>query len=289
MAMERNVANRLFPESCESAQISYVEGYPVPPVMPMQPIKAAKALIAIYKDIEETRHVYDLAQAVSGKAYHKGFEEFAATKQGRRVLDGEVKIEELMARREWLANLPRETLGNRYHSMVTAKGFAVDGLLHAAKAAGIDVANPTMFEAFRRYFIHFEVTHDLWHVLTGYDTDALGELSLLAFYRAQWPDLGLRLLTWMGMAGAIAEQPGHAGLIWRAIREGYTNGAAASSILCADMEALLATPLRAARMQLGINEPEVYRSASYALRRSLQGGGLTIEGQREPIFEVGWA
>jgi len=25
----------------------------------------------------------------------------------------------------------------------------------------------TMFEAYRRYFIHFEVSHDLWHVLSG--------------------------------------------------------------------------------------------------------------------------
>lgn len=283
------LANRLFPESCDHARVEYIEGYPVPPIPSLQPVKAAHALFGIYRDIEETSHVYDLFQAVSGKAYRRGFEQLARTVEGRRVLDGHVKIEEILSQRDWLANLPENSVGHRYFRMIDAKNFAVEGLLHAAQAAGIDVNAPTMFEAYRRYFIHFEVTHDLWHVLTGYDTDALGELCLLEFYRAQWPDIGLRLLTWMGVVGAFAEQPSQAKIVRQAVREGFRNGRSARSVLSSDFETLLETPLADARAHLGIIEPKTYRNVSYAVRRSFQGGGATIEGQPEPVFEVGWA
>ncbi len=283
------MANRIFPSECDTQKVRYVGGYPVPPIPRSQPVRAAKAIFQIYKDIEETRYVYDLFQAVSGRAYRQGFEQLSQTENGRRILDGEVKIEKILSQRDWLKNLPEETVGYCYYKMVTTKNFAVDGLLHAAKDAGIDINEPTMFEAFRRYFIHFEVSHDLWHVLSGYDTDALGEICLLEFYRAQWPDFGLRLLSLLGMIGAFAEQPKHIKIVRQALREGYTNGGKAEFILGADVENLLETPLIEARAELSIEEPKIYRSIPYTIRKEFQGGGQTVEDQPIPVFETGWA
>lgn len=282
------MTNRLFPEQCDEGEIEYINGYPVPPVARMQPLRAARSMIRIFRDIEETSHVYDLFQAVSGKAYRRGFEQLSQTDYGRRILDGEVRIEELLSQRDWLASLPEGTVGHCYYKMVETKGFAVDGLLAAAKHAGIDVHAPTMFEAYRRYFIHFEVSHDLWHVLSGYDTDALGEICLLEVYRGQWPDIGLRLLMLMGTIGAMAERFDQRKNIRRAIREGYRHGQQADFILAADIERLLELPLKQARTELNIKEPKIYRSFPYAVRRDLQGGGATVKDQPEPVFEVGW-
>lgn len=282
------MTNRLFPEHCDEGDIEYLNGYPVPPVPAMRPLRAARSLIRIFNDIDETSHVYDLFQAVSGKAYRRGFEQLSQTDYGHRILDGEIRIEDILSRRDWLSKLPEDTVGYRYYKMVKTKGFAVDGLLDAAKHAGIDVDSPTAFEAFRRYFIHFEVSHDLWHVLSGYDTDPLGEICLLEFYRAQWPDIGLRLLGLMGGVGAMAEQPRHWNVIRRAIREGYGLGNKAGFVLGADIEAMLQTPLKEMRAMLNIEEPKIYRSIPYAVRSNLQGGGETVKGQPEPVFEVGW-
>jgi ubiquinone biosynthesis protein Coq4 len=53
------------------------------------------------------------------------------------------------------------------------------------------------------------LTHDLWHVLTGYDTDRRGETYLLAFSLAQLPGRAIRLLTFgAGLRGLREEGVG---------------------------------------------------------------------------------
>ena len=281
--------NVLFPENADPADIVQINGYPAPPTTPMQIGKAAKAILKLMTNVEETKYVYDLFQAVSSKAYRRGFEKFSASEAGRRVLNGEVKIEEILSRRDWLSKLPEGTVGRCYYEMVKTKEFSVDGLLVAAKHAGIDVSKPTMFEAYRRYFIHFEVSHDLWHVLTGYDTDPMGEVCLLEFYRAQWPDIGLRALNIMSWVSGLIYIPTKIGQFTKALREGYRAGALAEDILTTDLEWMLEQPLRDVRQALNIQEPRIYRSIPYEIRCKLNDGGATVTGQTEPVFEVGWA
>lgn len=280
--------NRLFPEHASAGSVEYVNGHPVPPIPSIRPFKALSSTFKLLANVEETKYVYDLFQAVSGKAYRRGFESFSASEIGKKVLNGDVKIEEILSRKEWLQSLPIGTVGRCYFEMVKAKDFSVDGLLVAAKHAGIDVGKPTMFEAYRRYFIHFEVTHDLWHVLTGYDTDPLGELCLLEFYRAQWPDIGLRILTVLGALSLKMEKLSYGPHFKRSFKEAYRSGLKADSIQNTDIEWMLTTPLAEVRRTLQINEPRHYRSVPYEIRSKLYGGGSTVKNQSEPVFEVGW-
>lgn len=281
--------NRLFPEQIKSKDIEYVNGYPVPPVPTIRPFKALTSIFKLLNDVDETKYVYDLFQAVSGKAYRRGFESFSSSNIGKKVLAGDVVIESILSDKDWLQSLPQGTVGRCYFEMVKAKDFSVDGLLIAARHAGIDVSKPTMFEAFRRYFIHFEVTHDLWHVLTGYDTDPLGELCLLEFYRAQWPDIGLRILTLFGALSLKMEKFSYSSRFKQAFKEAYKAGLDADSIQNTDIDWMLTSPLTEVRRTLKINEPCQYRSIPHEIRSKLYGGGPTVKGQHEPVFEVGWA
>jgi len=239
--------NVLFPETADPNDITYINGYPTPPIPRTRPLKALRAIFKLLVNVEETKYVYDLFQAVSGKSYRRGFVKFTESVAGRRVLSGEMKIQEILSRKDWLAGLPEGTVGRCYYEMVKVKEFSVDGLLDAARHADIDVDAPTMFEAYRSYFIHYEVSHDLWHVLTGYDTDPMGEVCLLEFYRAQWPDIGLRMLTLLSWVSGIFYIPRKMSSFTQALKEGYRSGQQAKDILTSDLEYMLTKPLKEVR------------------------------------------
>ena len=101
-------------------------------------------------------------------------------------------------------------------------------------------------------------THDLFHVLSGYNRDALGEASLLAFTYSQQPGLGVLFISFMGCRTIAKHAPKDA-RIMDCFREGKRNGAAAQKIIEQDIIALLHEPLEAARARLGIAKPVIYR------------------------------
>jgi ubiquinone biosynthesis protein COQ4 len=100
--------------------------------------------------------------------------------------------------------------------------------------------------------------HDLWHVLTGYGRDALGETCLVAFSYAQTRSTGFALIACVGAretGRALRGRP-----VAQAVWQGYRNGRAAAWLPGEDYEALLAEPLEAARVRLRIARPSVYKS-----------------------------
>ncbi len=73
-----------------------------------------------------------------------------------------------------LATLPESTLGGAYARFMHARGLSPASLPRKEGRDDLD------------YLLgHFYETHDLWHVLTGFDTDPAGESGLQAFYLAQ--------------------------------------------------------------------------------------------------------
>jgi ubiquinone biosynthesis protein COQ4 len=98
-------------------------------------------------------------------------------------------------------------------------------------------------------------THDIWHVLSGYHRDGLGEACLVAFSFAQTRGLGWATIA-LG-AGFKALRQGH----WsaaRAIRQGYRRGKAAKWLPGEDAVRLMSEPLDAARRRLNIAPPTIY-------------------------------
>ncbi len=75
---------------------------------------------------------------------------------------------------EDLAKLPDGTVGKEFYGHMKRNNLAVDFFPKE------DISLPMSYAIMR-----LRVTHDLWHVLAGYDTTPMGELALQAFAFAQ--------------------------------------------------------------------------------------------------------
>ena len=172
----------------------------------------------------------------------------------------------ILCNREALAALPAGSFGRAYYDFVEREGISADGLVEASRvqqkfpAPGID--EQTFRERIRDM-------HDLWHVLTGYGRDPLGETCVVAFSYAQTRSLGFALIAVLGalkIGQLLRGAP-----VRPAVLEAYRNGRAASWLVGEDMEALLAEPLDALRVRLGIARPQRYREITAAIASGLIG------------------
>jgi ubiquinone biosynthesis protein Coq4 len=73
-----------------------------------------------------------------------------------------------------LAGLRASTLGGAYARFLKERGLAPESFPDLPVKSDVDYIVAHLYE-----------THDLWHVVTGFDTDPAGEAGLQAFYLAQ--------------------------------------------------------------------------------------------------------
>ena len=94
-----------------------------------------------------------------------------------------------------LAALPPESLGRQYLDFIKAEDLSADGLVEASEeqADALDANSDLALFATRQRDMH-----DLWHVLTGYGRDELGEACLLGFTYAQNKNRGVGFIAFVG-------------------------------------------------------------------------------------------
>ena len=147
------------------------------------------------------------------------------------------------------------------------ENLTAEGLREAAREANEDYDKPTDFEDYRRLFMHTQVSHDLWHVLTGYGRDAIGEMCNLCFTRAQSKNPGFRLIIWIGILAMKRERPDLP--IWKAANQARRMGLGAEWVLGHDVEELLPLPINEVRRKLNILTPVVYNSIPADAKRTI--------------------
>jgi ubiquinone biosynthesis protein COQ4 len=239
-------------------KIEWIDGLPTPPSLPIRPLHAVASVIKLILNKEDTRQVYEVVQALAGRAGKRLFQRFVATPYGRRVVTEPVRLEAILGDREALRRLPEGSVGRAYLAFMEGENLTADGLLGAAEEAGIDYKSPTQFEEYRRMFLHINLSHDLWHVLTGYGRDALGELCNLVFTRRQTRNPGFILINRVGMVAQKLSAPKVP--VLAAVREAARMGRAVDFLPQHDVAALLRLPLAEVRARLGFFTPEIYNS-----------------------------
>lgn len=247
--------------------IEWINGFPTPPTPPVQPLHAFVSVIRLVRNKEDTRQVFEIIKSLSGRSGKRLFERFSATPYGRRVVSEPVRLEEILSDREALRRLPAGTLGRAYLDFMEGENLTAEGLRAAAEEAGIELDAWPEFKEFMRTFMHLQVSHDLWHVLTGYGRDALGELCNLVYTRAQTGNPGFRLIVIIGAIAQKLEAPKVP--VLKALREAGRNARAANCVLEHDVEKLLALPLDEARRTVGLGAPRVYNAIPTAVKASL--------------------
>lgn len=238
--------------------IQWVDGFAAPPDLPFRPLHAVLSTGKLILNKEDTRQVYEVIEALAGGAGKRLFQRFVSTPYGRRVVSEPVKLEEILSDRARLRAMPEGSFGRAYLAFMEGENLTADGLLGAAEEAGIDYKAETQFPEFLRMFLHINVSHDLWHVLTGYSRDALGELCVLAFTREQTKNPGIAFINRIGILAQKASNPKVP--VLAAFEEGKRMGQGVDFLLGWDVEELLPLPLTEVRRKLGVIEPSVYNS-----------------------------
>jgi ubiquinone biosynthesis protein COQ4 len=165
-----------------------------------------------------------------------------------------------------LRALPEGSLGRAYLAFMEGEKLTPEGLLASAERGGYDFHHETEYPEFRRLTLHASLSHDLWHVLTGYGRDPLGELLNVVFTWTQTRNPGLRLLVAIGLLAQKLKQP--ALPIFKAAREAARMGGRVDFILQNDVEALLPLPLEDVRRRLNFTAPTIYNSIPNDKRRA---------------------
>jgi ubiquinone biosynthesis protein COQ4 len=221
-----------------------------------QPMRAWKALQRLLADKEDTAAVFELMRALSGNSVPNGYRRLLKTPEGGRIAYERVEFAELLSDKAWLAQFGPGTVGEAYRNFVADRNISAEGLAEESRKAPdseIDAAHP-----FAWYGRRMRDIHDVWHVLTGYGTDALGEACVVAFSYPQTRSLGFRVIAAAARRQMRKLKAPHA--YAQAVKEGARNGKAAAWLPAVDYPALFAENLDSARQRLGIARPVVYES-----------------------------
>ena len=222
----------------------------LPKPAPFQIRRALRALAALNADPDETSHVFTIIEALSGSSRSHLVSLFQKSAEGQHLLDVRPQLIPVLADRAALRQMPEGSLAHAYLRFVESEGITADGLVAASDASRsrlLGKGSELEFVANR-----MRDTHDLWHAVTGYQGDILGEASLLAFNVPQTRNVGVALIAILGFTRVRRLSA------WRVIAGGLRSGARARSLPPVHWEALLPLPLEEVRARLGIRAAHAY-------------------------------
>ena len=222
-----------------------------PPARPLAWRRSLRLVRALMDDPEQTDLAFELVEAVGGRGDEPLFQAFAASDAGRTLLAERPDLVAALADRAALALLPAESLGRAYLAFAEARDFAADGLQQVSDRTVIGDLNAQLDPERRWFYRRVTAMHDLWHVLTGYNTDEPGEIALLAFSLGQ--GLGGRGFRLLLAAAAWKEPWAHAFAFQRGLFAAWRRGRWSAPLVEARFEELLSLPLLSVREMLRIS------------------------------------
>jgi ubiquinone biosynthesis protein COQ4 len=214
---------------------------------------ALKALQRLLNDKEDTGQVFEIMRALNGTSTADCYQRLLTTTQGGRIAYEREEFADRLMDDAWLDSLPDGSVGAAYREFIRSEELSAEGLAEVSRIQGkeVDIAHPYAWMGRRTRDVH-----DIWHILSGYHRDGLGESCLVAFSYAQTKGLGWALIA----LGAASRSRGADYPYIKAIWQGYKRGKAAAWLLGEDYERLMAEPLEAARKRLGITPATIYDS-----------------------------
>lgn len=159
---------------------------------PLTYAKALRAFVRLVRDPTRLDEVFVLADSVeTEEAAQRVGEVFQNDPRSARVLRERPRLGEVDLGK--LGTLPEGTLGRVFaDAMIRMKLDPKDIVVPGELRSDFDYVRA-----------HLRETHDVWHAVTGFDTDVAGELGLQAFYLAQFQAPLSALLLMVGFANTL--------------------------------------------------------------------------------------
>ncbi len=228
------------------------------PRLRVRPLKALKHMNRLFADKEDTAQVFHIIEALNGNALERNLRRSLCRREGRARFAERRSLAPLLDDHDAFGALPVGSVGEAYIDFMKREGLTAAGLV---AESDIRQGNGQVFDDDLNWFGNrLRDTHDMYHVLSGYGRDGLGEAALLAFSHGQQPGRGIIFISFMAFRRMRKVLPASLGLkaVWREARE---NGRAAAKIMDQDILALLHEPLADVRARLNIKPPTAYKAA----------------------------
>lgn len=219
----------------------------VPAFRPLEAWRAVRALIA---DPRDTAQVFTIIDSLSGRSMQRLTQRFIADPTGKRLFETRANILPILEDRAGLARMPKGSLAHAYLGFVEREGLDADGLVAASMSGRSE--RTVDDEAFSYVSDRIRDTHDLWHAVTGYHGDIIGEASILAFTLPHVWNPGVAVII-----AAAALQFRSAEFNEHLVR-GFRIGSRAAWLPAAPWEELLELPLDSVRRILHIEPVPAY-------------------------------
>jgi ubiquinone biosynthesis protein COQ4 len=208
-----------------------------------------RSLWRFIRDPGDLNNSFEAMFALAGPLVEKEFNTFARTEVGRKLLAQTPRsdLNAALADQPSLADMPLGSFAHAYLDYMGAQGMGSSD--YFLKAAGLDEkARRFGWSEDQLWFVRrMANSHDLFHIVSGYDRSAVGEVGVVAYTAGQIRLLPLRL----SLLYFLTLKPSTP-LSWaRYIRDAYRHGSSTPSLACVDFESLLPLPLAEARRRIG--------------------------------------
>ena len=119
----------------------------------VKPIKAFKAIRALDKNKEDTTQVFHVIDSLKGASDKIYFKIFSNSIVGKNILKRKIQLVDTLKDKEFLKNLPKETLGYKYYEFIYKENLSPEELIDASNNIDLDTPLPTLRKGHYLFFL----------------------------------------------------------------------------------------------------------------------------------------
>ncbi len=223
-----------------------------------RPFKALHHFGKLVEDKEDTKQVFHIIEALKGRKVQQQAERFLSTPEAQAFMLREdvLAIPDMLDDHDRWSDCGPNTVALHYVRFMKREGLTANGLVEESYAWRAREERPQ--DQVEWFLSRLRDTHDLFHILTSYGRDALGEAALLGFSYEQNHNLGVKFIAYAA-ARQIKKTTGSSAPIYAAIKEGRRLGKSAAKLAQMDVETVMREDIDEARARLNVGEPLIYR------------------------------
>ena len=218
------------------------------------PMRAWKNFRLLMKDKEDTSLVFKIYESLPSKQFMPRIEQLALSERGDMLRASEPSLPEILDDHAELRKTPKGSLAHAYCDFMETEGLTAAGLVAEADRLG----RKKYDDVVQWFSERSRDTHDLFHVLTGYGRDALGEQCVLLFTHGQSPTQGHLLIGYAGSLNIKLQIKGSKAPVMGAVNQAKRTGRGAPALMEQPIRELLKQPVEDVRRALNIPEPTLY-------------------------------